>query len=1163
MPKPPQAPSSQARCLLRPAPPRLEALAAALSPSTHTWLVRSFAFVALILLPLAHSSAADRPNIIFILSDDLGYGDLGAFYQNTRAAAAVRSQPWFLTPNLDTLAAEGMQLRRHYCPAPVCAPSRASLLLGVHQGHANIRDNQFDKALEDNHTLGTVLRQAGYATVMIGKYGLQGAGVPTAQAGHPLRHGFDYFYGMLAHLSGHFHYPKETPGTDDQGQPTGVFENYTNVTAGLDKCYSTDLFAARAKRWITDHQATNAAQPFFMYLAFTAPHARLDVPTQAYPAGRGTNGGLQWLGTPGAVINTASGTINSWIHPDYATATYDHDSNASTAEIAWPDYAKRHATMIRRLDDAVADLGQTLKDLGCDTNTLIVFTSDNGPHNESGSGGSYTQDPRFFRSFANMDGLKRDTWEAGMRVPTIARWPAGIAPGGSTSAASQFPDWLPTFAELAGVPAPARGDGVSLLPTLTGIGAQRPSTIYVEYYFSGTTPTYTEFQASRRGVTRNQEQVIHLDGYKGVRYNVAAATDNFQIYDALNDPKETNNLATSSAYFTNLQQRLKDRVLQVRRPGGGVTRPYDSAPVPPVVVTTTPGLNWRAFEGSFPWVPDFTPMSASATGQCNGLDLSVRTRDDNIGMLYTGYLLVPTDGTYTFYLNTDGRAFLRLHDASVLDADFAYTNGTERSASVVLKAGRHPLRLGYVRGTGGVPALSLQWSGPSISKRAIPLSALVREGTPTPTPPTATPDSATTRQNTALMIDVLANDTDDGTPGPLRILSVGSPRAGTAATNAVAMIVYTPNTDFLGNDGFSYVVSDGANSATGSVSVAVGFFDGSYWFPFNQTAGLTTPEAGGVASATLLGFSNDPAQWVAGKFNRALAFDGVANYVSLDNFAGILGASNRTCAAWVRTTSSGQLPVIAWGPNTAGAKWAFLVQNGNARLEVTSGYLQGTRLVNDGQWHHMACVFANDGTPDALDVKLYVDGTEETSFNASAARTISTTASGNVKIGSDIQGRFFVGQIDEPRIYNRALSALEVAGLASATNQSAAAWHRRYFGNGADNWTADDDADGGARLLEYALGAEPWIADRAQQSLAGELVGGRLQVRFSRRVAGTSELIYAVQASRDLLDWSGLTTSEVSATPLTEKPGFEQAVYQADASVSQEAAQFIRLAVRQ
>ena len=439
------------------------------------------------------------------------------------------------------------------------------------------------------------------------------------QPGHPLRRGFDYFYGMLAHLSGHYHYPRENGGTDDQGQPTGVHENFTNVTAGLDKCYSTDLFTARAKRWLMDNQATNAAKPFFMYLRFTAPHARLDVPTQAYPAGSGTNGGLQWTGTPGAMINTASGSINTWIHPDYTNATWDSDNNPATAEVAWPQSEKRHATMIRRVDDAVGDILQTLKDLNLETNTLVVFTSDNGPHNEAGTGGSYTQDPTFFDSFGPMDGIKRDTWEAGMREPTLVRWPGRVPAGVISFAASQFQDWLPTFTDLAGLPSPARADGVSLVPTLTGVGTQRPSTIYVEYYTASATPSYPEFAGSRRGATRNQEQVVHLDGYKGVRYNISAATDNFAIYDTLVDLKEATNLAAKSSFFTNLQQRMKDRVLQVRRRGGGVTRPYDSAFIAPArVPSVVPGLDYSAYEGSFPWVPDFATVSAATNGSCFG-----------------------------------------------------------------------------------------------------------------------------------------------------------------------------------------------------------------------------------------------------------------------------------------------------------------------------------------------------------------------------------------------------------------------------------------------------------------------------------------------------------------------------------------------------------------
>jgi hypothetical protein len=159
-------------------------------------------------------------------------------------------------------------------------------------------------------------------------------------------------------------------------------------------------------------------------------------------------------------------------------------------------------------------------------------------------------------------------------------------------------------------------------------------------------------------------------------------------------------------------------------------RCWRSALIPPVSVTTTTGQNWQAFEGSFPWVPDFTPIPNTATGQCTGLDLSVRTRDDNISLLYTGYLNVPADGIYTLYLNTDGRAFLRIHEASVLDADFGYTGGTEVSAGIRLKAGRHPLRLGYVRGAGGTPSLTLQWSSSDITKQAVPATALVREATP-------------------------------------------------------------------------------------------------------------------------------------------------------------------------------------------------------------------------------------------------------------------------------------------------------------------------------------------------------------------------------------------------------------------------------------------------
>jgi arylsulfatase A-like enzyme len=671
--------------------------------------------------PLSGPEAIQKrpPNIVFILVDDMGWGDLGVFCQNGRNFALNRHMPAFVTPKLDAMAAEGIQLRRHYSAAPVCASARSSLLCGVHQGHSGVRDNQFDYPLENNHTLATVLEQAGYATVAIGKYGLDGSALGPRNAG-PMLRGFDYFFGYLDHRNGHSHYPKE------DGQP--LIDGARNVTGMFDKCYTTDLWTARAKKWMADHQATNAAQPFFIYLAYDTPHARLQVPATAYPAGGGTNGGVQWTGTPGAMLNTATGVIDEWIHPDYANATWDNDNNPATPEIAWPEAEKRFATMIRRLDDAVADVIQTLKDLNCDSNTLVIFTSDNGPHNEGGKVGQgeiCTQDPTFFDSFGPMDGIKRDSWEGGIREPALARWPGRIKAGTVNNTASQFQDWMPTFAELAGLPAPARSDGVSLVPALTGTGAQRESTIYLEYYFHGRTPNYKQFGPLHRNAVRNNEQVVSLDGYKGVRYNIVSNTNDFQIYNTLKDVKEATNLAGADPYFAKLQQRMKDAVLQMRRPDPSVPRPFDNDLIPPVAARAASGLNWQAFEGNFPWVPDFTPIAATAAGQCKGLDLSVRTRDDNIGLLYTGYLKVPADGAYTLYLNTDGRAFLRIHTASVIDADFGYAGGSELSARINLKAGLHPIRLGYVRHAGGAPSLSLQWSSAAIAKQPVPATALV------------------------------------------------------------------------------------------------------------------------------------------------------------------------------------------------------------------------------------------------------------------------------------------------------------------------------------------------------------------------------------------------------------------------------------------------------
>jgi Arylsulfatase A and related enzymes len=674
---------------------------------------------------IATVARAAPPNVIFILTDDLGYGDLSCYGQRK-----------FATPAIDRLAAGGVRLTSHYAGAPVCAPARASLMLGVTQGHANVRDNQFDKAIEDNHTLGTVLRRAGYVTAAIGKWGLHGQPVasddgadPDAPA-HPLNRGFDYYYGLLRHIDGHEHFPKEAPYFTEKAKrrgPVRVWEGRVDVTAGLDKCYTTDLFTARAKKFIVDHAASAPTQPFFLYLAYDTPHGALELPTQAYPAGGGLQGGVQWLGESGRMINTASGEIDSWVDPDVAAGRYDDDRDPSTPEKPWQEAYLRHATSVRRIDDCVGDLLQLLVDLKLDENTLVVFTSDNGPADEAQIPGM-TYSPEFFGSYGPFEGIKRDLWEGGTRVPTLVRWPKRFPAGQVLARPSAQWDWLPTLADAAGLPAPARGDGISLLPELEGRVPERPrDPLYFEYAFQGRTPAYSDFAPNRRNRARNQMQALRWGDYVGVRYDVQSADDEFEIYNVIDDPGETKNLSADPR-LAHLRRELKDAALRHRRPEESAPRPYDGALVPALApVKTAEGVSWRHYRGSFPWVPDFAGMTPAASGSALRPDLAnVPGRGDG-GVLFTGYLQAPTDGEYRFYLKADTGAVLRIHDAMVLDADYGYSSGSERSATIRLQAGLHPFRLaGIHRSEEGVSFTTLEWSGPGFSRQPVPPAAFFR-----------------------------------------------------------------------------------------------------------------------------------------------------------------------------------------------------------------------------------------------------------------------------------------------------------------------------------------------------------------------------------------------------------------------------------------------------
>jgi len=676
---------------------------------------------------LRAAEKAPRPNIVFILVDDMGWGDYGVFYQNARKAANDRSQPWHSTPHLDSLAMQGIQLPNQYASTPVCASSRSSLLLGVTQGHANVRDNQFDKALENNHTLASVLKGAGYATAAFGKWGLQGGppekdpasktATPAQWPGYPTKRGFDFYLGYVRHVDGHFHYPKE-----DGRQ---VWENDREISAGLAGCYTADLFTARAKKWITDQHTTHPDQPFFCYLALDTPHAKIQYPPCAFPAGGGTKGGLQWLGTPGHMINSAEGTPDSYCYPEYANATWDDDHNPATPEKPWPDVDRRYATALQRIDDCVGDVGQLLKDLGIDDNTLVVFTSDNGVSNESYLKEPFT--PQFFRSFGPFDGIKRDCWEGGVHVGAVARWPGGIPAGTVSHEASSHYDWLTTFAELAGVPVPARGDGVSLVPTLHGHEQKRTVPVYMEYFMRGKTPNYAEFLPQHRGRVRDQMQAIRIGDYMGVRYAITSPTAPFEIYNVVTDPQEGKNLADTGGEFTALQQRMQDTVRTVRRPDPGAPRPYDDEPQPAVRPVTVPGVAWSAVEMAAPWVPRLDDVKPTAHGTVPNPDLKVAPRKNDVAVLFSGYVEVPEDGEYQFHVAADTGALLRIGGATVIDADFGYESGQDRSGTVRLQAGRHPFRLYYMRREAGEPRLTFQWNRPGQPPQDIPAAAFSHE----------------------------------------------------------------------------------------------------------------------------------------------------------------------------------------------------------------------------------------------------------------------------------------------------------------------------------------------------------------------------------------------------------------------------------------------------
>ncbi|MEO7101642.1 MAG: sulfatase-like hydrolase/transferase [Luteolibacter sp.] len=1042
--------------------------------------------------PVDSSSKVKRPNIIYILADDLGYGDVGCFGQNQRTGI------WkFATPGLDAMAAQGAKLTHHYVGAPICVSSRCCFLQGRSTGHADVRDGFFDSPLPNNHTLAGTLKSAGYRTVHIGKAGLTGTN-PNAPTAHPLNRGFDRFFGYLTHDFAHEHYPRN----GNNSVAAKISDDYQFITDAYQDVYTSDVYTAFAKKTIIDETANHPDRPFFIYLSYDTPHFDAQYPpTMNYPAGTGVSGGLQWTGSP-SYVNTATNDPTKVDNP----ANRHPSVNA-----AWYTTAQQYVTMIRRMDDSLADILQTLRDLRIDNDTLVVFTSDNGPANKP----VY---PPSFGSYGPFEGIKGDLLEGGIRVPTIAWWPGKVAGTGQLNNIREISrpcanyDWLATFAEMAGIPAPSATDGTSILPTLTGQGTQiDKGFLYFEMYTYSSTGLYPEFP-NHGGDSCYQMQAIRIGDFKGLRTAITSADDAFRIYNVVNDPKESTNLAAS---HPDLQDQMKLLAVGARRPGGNVNRPYDTALIPSVSRIVRPGIKWKSFEGYWSWLPEFRSMTPAATGETPIPATSVRSRDKDVGISFEGYVSVPSSGTYTFQTTSDSGSTLWIHDSRVIDNDFNYSS-TKNSGAVYLASGLHPFRLHY-RHQGGAPVLDLKYSGPGIPLQTIPQSAYFTDGQPT----RLLPDEFTTQKDTSVLVDVLANDSAEY---GLTLQSVSPPATGTASLSS-GKILYTPKPGFIGFDRFSYTAFDQFAPSTSQVTASV-LLDNEIWLPLDEGIGTILHVSGTPSqpAGILGGTTPEYANWITGRYGMGLRFDGVDDQVVFPSLAIPTGAAPRTFTCWVKP-SPDALPtdnqtLFSYGDVTSGQSFAVrLCQPPNSpgalvtRIEALPGKIEGSTHLNDGRWHHLAVVVADhdhNGTTDIAETKIYVDGLPETPSSAISA-TVATVTNSPVSFGGSTQPgtAHYRGSLDDVRIFPRELEPAEI----QMTYQQPSTQ-----GTSLASTDGDSDNDGMSDSFEIIAGTDPDDAHSVLKLSIASQTGGAVTLSWTATPGRT----YVIEESYDLSNWQAV-----------------------------------------
>ncbi|MDA7675009.1 arylsulfatase [Akkermansiaceae bacterium] len=431
--------------------------------------------------------SAQKPNIIYILADDLGYGDLGCYGQKV-----------IQTPNLDRMAAEGLRFTRHYSGSTVCAPSRSALLEGKHTGHIYVRGNGSLQMRQDPHEpiFPAALQKAGYHTALIGKSGL---GCNTDDAPLVNGKGFDHFLGFTSHTAAHFYYPKYL-------WKNGKKVTYPKNTLHGGDNYSSDVVMAETMTYL-DQQKDG---PFFLHLALQIPHASLRAKEE-------------WKKKYRPILKEAARKTNQ------DKFHYSDEAEPKTT----------FAAMISYMDHNIGLLLKKLEDLGIAENTLVIFSSDNGAMNEGG------HKRTSFNSSGPLRGGKRDLYEGGIRVPTIAWWPGTIQPKRTTDHLSAFWDLSPTFRELAGAAPQADTDGFSLVPTLTGSGKQQKhDSLYWEFFEAG----------GKRAILKDEWKLILFNTNKN-------KSPKAELYHLTKDPAEKNNLASKHpekvAEFTALMNQAR------------------------------------------------------------------------------------------------------------------------------------------------------------------------------------------------------------------------------------------------------------------------------------------------------------------------------------------------------------------------------------------------------------------------------------------------------------------------------------------------------------------------------------------------------------------------------------------------------------------------------